>query len=124
MTLHIANITFDCDQPAKVAAFWAAALDRDVDDGATDYFCSIRLPSGAAATNLLFLKVPEPKTAKNRVHLDLVADDRAAEVARLGALGATHVGDKEEWGLAWSVLHDIEGNELCIAEREAATSTD
>ena len=64
----------------------------------------------------LFLAVPEPKTAKNRLHLDLETDDRAAEVARLVELGATHVADHDEWGISWSVLTDPEGNEFCIAD--------
>lgn len=64
---------------------------------------------------LLFLAVPEPKTAKNRVHLDLECDDRRAEVARLVDLGATHVADHDEWGISWSVLLDPEGNEFCLA---------
>ena len=50
------------------------------------------------------------------MHVDLVADDRRAEVARLVALGATEVADKDEWGISWTVLTDPEGNELCIAQ--------
>ena len=63
----------------------------------------------------LFCRVPEGKTAKNRMHIDLTADDRNAEVARLIDLGATHVDDKDEWGVQWSTMQDPEGNEFCIA---------
>jgi predicted enzyme related to lactoylglutathione lyase len=52
------------------------------------------------------------------VHLDLGADDRAAEVERLLALGATHVHDKDEYGVRWTTLADPEGNEFCVAEHQ------
>ena len=61
-------------------------------------------------------RVPEPKTAKNRMHLDLTAPDPEAEVARLVELGATRVADMEEWGDQWTVLQDPEGNEFCVAQ--------
>ena len=67
------------------------------------------------APNMLFLRVPERKAAKNRVHLDLHADDREAEVARLEALGATRHGEHDEFGVRWTVLADVEGNEFCVA---------
>lgn len=115
MTLRLGNITFDCADPPAVAAFWSAALDRPVDDGASEYFASIGM-NDPSQPRWLFLKVPEAKTAKNRMHVDLVADDRTAEIERLVALGATHVGDKDEWGFSWSVLNDVEGNEFCVAD--------
>lgn len=118
MTLRLGNITFDCDDPRAVAAFWSDALGRPIDEGASPYFASIGGGDPPASPNWFFIKVPEPKTAKNRVHVDLGADDRAAEVARLVSLGATHVGDKDEWGHSWSVLADVEGNEFCVGQAE------
>ena len=115
MTLTIGNITFDCDDPGKVAAFWSAAIDRPIDDGASEYFASIGMADGELP-RWLFIAVPEAKTTKNRLHLDLGSDDRGADVARLVELGATHVADKEEWGHSWAVLNDVEGNEFCIAQ--------
>ena len=50
------------------------------------------------------------------MHLDLVAEDPPAEIERLVAIGATHVSDKDEWGIQWSVMLDVEGNEFCIAK--------
>ena len=64
----------------------------------------------------LFNKVPEPKTAKNRMHVDLAAADREAEVARLVELGAKRVTDMDEWGYQWTVMQDPEGNEFCVAQ--------
>ncbi|HCT77976.1 MAG TPA: glyoxalase-like domain protein [Micromonosporaceae bacterium] len=66
---------------------------------------------------MLFQVVPEPKTAKNRMHLDLHlgAEDREAEVARLIGLGATKLWDAEQGGHKWDTLADPEGNEFCVA---------
>ena len=118
MALSLGNITFDCDDPRNVAAFWSEVLGLPVNDGASEFFASIG--STGAPAGWLFLKVPEPKSAKNRVHLDLLADDPEAEIERLVGLGATHVADKDEWGFQWSVLADVEGNEFCVAAHPPA----
>ena len=120
MTLGIAAITFDCEDARSLSAFWAGALGRPVDLGGEDtggFFASIGMadPTPGQPT-MMFIKVPEPKTVKNRVHLDLDASDRAAEVDRLVGLGATVVHDKDEWGVRWTTLTDPEGNEFCVAE--------
>ena len=81
--------------------------------GASEFFAA--LDGGATCPTWFFLQVPEGKTAKNRMHIDLEADDRMAEVNRLVKLGATHVADKDEWGIQWSVLNDPEGNEFCVS---------
>lgn len=114
MTLKIANITFDCDEPPAVAAFWADAMGLETAEGASEFFVSLVSP-GDAGPNWFFIKVPEAKASKNRVHLDLETADLEAERDRLVSLGATHVADKEEWGHAWSVFHDPEGNEFCVS---------
>ena len=115
MSLRLGHITFDCDDPQAVASFWSAALDRPVDEGANEFFASIGL-SGDELPRWLFIKVPEPKTAKNRMHIDTMTDDRSAEVKRLVELGATHVDEREQSGVSWSVMADVEGNEFCVAE--------
>jgi hypothetical protein len=61
-------------------------------------------------------KVPEPKLAKNRMHLDVMAVDPGAEVARLVQLGATRVADMDEYGYTWTVMADPEVNEFCVAK--------
>ena len=111
--LALANITFDCADAGALAAFWSAALERPVDDGASAFFATI----GAAepGPTLMFLKVGEPKTAKNRCHLDLTADDREAECKRLLDLGARHVSEHDEYGHRWTVLLDPSDNEFCVA---------
>jgi hypothetical protein len=58
----------------------------------------------------------EQRTVKNRVHVDLLADDRDREIARLLGLGATRGADHDKWGQSWTVMADPEGNEFCIAQ--------
>ena len=120
MTSHIAAVTFDCENAATLARFWSEVLGRSVDEGqpeAGEFFASIgRGGSPGDGPVLMFIKVAEGKTAKNRVHLDLGTADRAAEVERLVSLGATAVHDKDEWGVRWTTLSDPEGNEFCVAE--------
>ncbi len=117
MTLRLANITLDCDDPVAVARFWSDVLGRPVDDDRSEFFCSIGRGDDAQPA-WLFIKVPEGKTVKNRVHVDLHADDREAEVARLVGLGATRLSDHDEWGGVWTTLADPEGNEFCVASDE------
>ena len=62
----------------------------------------------------MFLQVPEPKAAKNRMHPDLTTEDLPAEVARLTGLGATHLADHTEDGTTWATLADPEGNEFDV----------
>ena len=120
MSLNITAITFDCQNASRLAAFWAEALGRAVDSAeevAGDFFASIgwKNPTAGQPT-MMFLGVPEGRTVKNRVHLDLDASDRAAEVDRLVGLGATVVHEKSECEMSWTTLTDPEGNEFCIAE--------
>lgn len=118
MTARIGNVTFDCHDVLKVAAFWSAVLDRPLDHGSSEFFASIvgadpqrREPAW------YFSKVDEPKQAKNRVHLDLVDPDPSA-VDNLVALGATVVGRHQmRGGHSWTVLQDPEGNEFCVAAK-------
>ena len=69
---------------------------------------------------LLFIQVPERKSAKNRNHLDLHTEHLEAEVARLIELGAGLVHEKHEWGTHWFTLADPEGNEFCVVEDQPA----
>ena len=114
--LKIGNVTFDCDNPARVAEFWGAALGYTVENY-NELFAGATHPDGTRP-NLLFIKVPEGRSAKNRVHLDLAADDREAEIERLIGLGATRgaTHTMSEYNITWTVLQDPEGNELCVGQ--------
>jgi hypothetical protein len=111
--LNLHSITFDCHNPGELARFWGDALGYDV---TVEEFGAVAVPPDGIGSRLLFLEVPEGKSVKNRVHLDLSPSDttRDKEVERLIALGAQEVEDFEvPFGL-WTVLMDPEGNEFCI----------
>lgn len=117
MTLSVHSVTVDCDDVTRVSEFWSAALGLPLNPDPTQFMAAINR-SADGLPGMMFLKVPESKTAKNRMHLDLFVTEgfpRDQEVARLVDLGATHVADKDEWGFSWAVLTDPEGNEFCIA---------
>jgi Glyoxalase-like domain len=112
VTISLHSITFDATDPVVLATFWSNVLGRPVAEGASDGFA--QLAPSRRVPDMLFIKVPEPKSAKNRMHLDLSAPDREAEVTRLISLGATREDDHDELGIRWTVLRDIEGNEFCV----------
>jgi len=119
------QINVDCDDLDAMVAFYTAALGYEPFGNAGDRYRSIVAPDGHGP-KLVFQKVPEPKLAKNRVHLDVHASggpdtDRevrrervAAEVTRLGAAGATVFREVDEMGEHWVVMQDPEGNEFCV----------
>ena len=111
--MQLANITFDADDPQRLATFWAQATGRTV-ARSEPYFAM--LTSNEDDVRWLFLKVAEGKRAKNRMHLDFHVPDREAEVARLVGLGATRHDTRNEFGVEWTVLTDPEGNEFCVAQ--------
>ncbi|KUO20070.1 VOC family protein [Streptomyces dysideae] len=118
MTSAIRHVTIDSADAYALAAFWSQVLDQPVheDDHPGDEEALIE------AAGLLFVTVAEPKTLKNRVHVDLQPQDRTRdeEVERLLAVGATLVDDRRNPdGTGWVVLADPEGNEFCV-ERGAA----
>ena len=117
MTIRWQCVCVDSSDPSRVAAFWEKALGwrRTYD---TPDEVVLEPPEGSPedgiAPDVLFLRVPEAKTVKNRLHLDLRPDDQAAEVARLEALGATRVSVGQGDDATWVVLADPEGNEFCV----------
>ena len=120
MTSSIQAITMDCDDALILSSFWAGVLGESVDPdehGSGPFFQSIgrSAPTGSGVA-MMFIKVPEGKTAKNRMHLDLSTADREVETERLLTLGASLVDNKDEWGVQWTTLSDPEGNEFCVAE--------
>jgi predicted enzyme related to lactoylglutathione lyase len=123
----IHNITIDCHDPYELARFWSQVVDRPLHDDDNPGDPEASVPLGDGLPNLLFERVPEGKTVKNRVHLDLQPDHpRDGEVDRLLSLGATVVADhRRPDGTGWATLADPEGNEFCVersAAQRAATS--
>jgi hypothetical protein len=107
-------VTLDCHDPRQLAEFWTRALDLTVVVDVEEFL--MLAPAHADGVKLGLQWVPEPRTAKNRMHLDLGTPDRAGEVARLTAMGATVRGEGEAPGLTWTVLADPEGNEFCVGQ--------
>lgn len=113
MASTIDTLTIDCADPTRVAAFWCAALGYELVES-DDEVAEIRDPSGAGWP-LLFQVVPEGKSVKNRLHLDIRASaSMAAEVDRLKSFGGTEQRFVEEGGSFWTVMLDVEGNEFCV----------
>lgn len=90
------------------AAWWQAVLGGKVEDGEIGVSWILDMP-GSPWLSFDFVGVPEPKTAKNRVHIDVQTDDLAALVSH----GATVLREKGDGGLGWTVLADPDGNEFC-----------
>jgi hypothetical protein len=110
MASFIKSVTFDCEDALVTAAFWAAALGSNVDEDSTSARAYVEA-AGWGGPNMWFARVPEPKTAKNRLHFDLRAPaDIQDEVRRLEALGATTI----RAGTDLVVMVDPEGNEFCV----------
>ena len=121
MSTHLVSVVIDANDPAALARWWAAALGWPIsfeEDGEV-----VVEPMGTDLEDqvpaLVFVPVPEAKTAKNRVHLDLAsedAEDRDAIVERLLAAGARPAEVGQTGEETWVVLADPEGNEFCVLE--------
>ncbi|WP_104091693.1 VOC family protein [Arthrobacter sp. GMC3] len=117
MSIRIQSMSVDTTNPADLARFWQAALGWRITEEDPDEVV-LEPPAGSreddVVPDILFLKVPEEKAGKNRLHLDLRPEDQAAEVARLEALGARRVNVGQGSDVTWVVLADPHGNEFCV----------
>jgi hypothetical protein len=120
MSSWLRSITVDCRDALVVGRFWAGALGWELADDSGPDDALVVDPSGRAP-RLLFLHVPEPKTVKNRWHLDIRAEtSMAEEVARLESLGATVVREvAEDEDDVFTVMQDPEGNEFCVERSDS-----
>jgi Glyoxalase-like domain len=117
MSIRIQCLCIDTTDPGGLAAFWEATLGWrrtfEKDDEVV-----LEPPEGSPedgiVPDLLFLRVPEQKAGKNRLHIDLRPDDQAAEVARVEALGARRVDVGQGQDASWVVMADPGGNEFCV----------
>jgi predicted enzyme related to lactoylglutathione lyase len=117
MASAIIEINIDCADPDRVAAFWGDVLGWSVQRKGELRWMSATGKPGEGLM-LVFVEVPEPKTVKNRVHIDLGPSgcDQRQELERLRSLGASHV-DIGQSDVPWVVLADPEGNEFCLLAR-------
>jgi len=119
-------IQIDCPDPERLAAFWAEVLAVEIDRrlGDPPQYVSL-MPAGVGVPPLWFQRVPEPKVAKNRLHLDLQVEDIEAACARIEALGGRRRDDHDFQGyhdegapgFDWRRMADPEGNEFCLVYR-------
>ncbi|MGH3332823.1 MAG: VOC family protein [Nocardioidaceae bacterium] len=117
MTIRIQCVAVDANDPDSLARFWADVLGwrrTYEEDGEVVLEPPAGSPEDGVVPDLIFLKVPEPKQAKNRLHLDLRPEDQAAEVERICGLGARRVSVGQGEDVTWVVLADPEGNEFCV----------
>ena len=118
--LKVQAITVDAHNPQSQAEFWAEALTWSVGVGGDEIGVWIERelddPQKTGFPDILFLKVPDKKVIKNRLHLDLRPDNQEVEIERLEKLGAKRVeiGQSEEPECTWVVMADPEGNEFCV----------
>ena len=120
MTLSLQCLTVDAHNPRAQAEFWAEVLGWSIGEDGDEigYWIERELndPNKIGFPDILFLKVPDEKIIKNRLHLDLRPDNQEAEVARLEKLGAKRVeiGQSIDADTTWVVMADLEGNEFCV----------
>ena len=105
--IPVTSVVLDTADAAAAAAFWAAVAGGSVGDGASAEYATVERPGGV---DLAFNLVPEAKTVKNRLHLDLGVPDLAAAEQHATSLGASLVARND----GWTTMQDPEGNEFCI----------
>ena len=113
MSNSLFAVAFDCADAAVLARFWAEALGRQVaEDSTSERAVLLAGEGGSSGPPITFNRVPEPKTVKNRLHLDLISDTFDADTARLLSLGAQRLRDLQAGKARWTTFADIEGNEF------------
>jgi hypothetical protein len=123
VSLRIQSLCIDTTDPAGLAAFWEQALAwRRTYDHPDEVV--LEPPEGSreegVVPDLLFLRVPETKAVKNRLHIDLRPEDQAAEIERLEQLGAKRADVSQGPDVPWIVMADPHGNEFCVLRALAA----
>ena len=115
MPARLTEILIDCDDPEALGAWWQEVLGWERGEDTDDEGDEVELQNPDGYPHLLFLKVPEPKTVKNRIHLDVspTGCEQAEELERLLGLGAKRI-DIGQGEQTWVVLADPEGNEFCL----------
>jgi hypothetical protein len=116
MTSRFTELVVDCSDPVLLAGFWKEVLGYEISEtDEEEGLIVLQGPEGSGPT-LLFVKVPDEKVVKNRLHIDLNPRDRdqPEEVERIIALGARRVDVGQSDDVTWVVLADPEGNEFCV----------
>ncbi|TMC49826.1 MAG: VOC family protein [Chloroflexi bacterium] len=117
--MHVGSVVIDCNDLARMVAFWQAALRYVPRDPPEEGFTVLRDPQGRRV-NISLQLVPEKRAGKNRLHLDLYTDNQAEEVRRLLELGAARHPRIPEPGDDFILLEDPEGNVFCVVDTSGA----
>lgn len=130
MTSRFTEVVVHCHEPERLAAFWCEVLDFEVIDRGDDLVeIGSWVPTVEAVRDrqmsptIIFIRVDEPKSGQNRLHLDVSPIDRSTEdeVLRLLRLGALRTDVGQGDGRSWEVLADPEGNEFCVLRTLASS---
>ena len=113
---RVGAIMIDCHDPERLMDFWSQIVGIEVAQKHPDYIFGSPLPG--SHIRLAFQRVPEDKTVKNRLHLDLSHKDPDALTHKVESLGGSRLDDHEMSGFHWTVLADPEGNEFCVTKAE------
>ena len=113
---RISHVMIDASEPEALAPFWCGLLGTEV-SGRLDEGRFVFIASGAHGPALGIQRVPEPKTTKNRVHMDLEVDDLEETTRWVRQHGGSRVADHEAAGIRWRIMTDPEGNEFCLIPR-------
>jgi predicted enzyme related to lactoylglutathione lyase len=111
-SVSVAALTIDCAGPAALADFWGKALGRPVSPGAVAGDTAVDATDPASGPRMLLHNAPEPKTAKNSLHLVLVTDRYDEEIERMTGLGARPLNETKLPAVRWTTFADPEGNEF------------
>ena len=115
MAIRVGNVVVDCNDLRPMMEFWREALHYEPKYPPEEDWVLLRDPGGRDV-NVSLQVVPEPRAGKNRLHLDLYADDQSAEIERLVGLGAKRFPRTPEPGEDFVVLEDPEGNLFCVID--------
>jgi predicted enzyme related to lactoylglutathione lyase len=113
---RVGAVMIDCHDPEALMDFWSQIVGIEVAQKYPDYIFGSPLPGNHI--RLAFQRVPEDKTVKNRLHLDISHEDPEALIAKVENLGGSRLQDHEISGIHWTVLADPEGNEFCVTKAE------
>jgi predicted enzyme related to lactoylglutathione lyase len=122
ITGAMSHLVVDCADPDRLAEFWTGLLGVGVQSRWNQYV--ILEPHQEGAPGLVFQRVPEPKTAKNRMHLDFTIEDLAAATDLIIGSGGSQVDQHEQGGVIARIMADPEGNEFCLVDLSGVAGSD
>jgi predicted enzyme related to lactoylglutathione lyase len=109
---RVGAVMINCHDPSALMEFWSQIIGIEIDHEFPGYIFGTRIPGNHI--RLAFQKVPEDKSVKNRLHLDMSHEDPEALIVKVESLGGSRIEDHELGGFTWTVLADPEGNEFCV----------